>query len=254
MIQERNQRRNAGFTIVELMIAMAFISLLLLAIAGAVMQIGAIYNKGLTMKSVNQSGRIIVADMKRTIGESQPFTLPAADSALYGHVSPFVLQSGTGVINSGEAVAHGGRLCTGTYSYVWNIGTEIKSEDPNTWRNKYSGDDSDIRQIRLVKVRDNGGQYCMGDTTGAIDATKSTELLSEGNLAIQKFHIERLTTNVASGMALYSIGITISNADTEAINTVDNSCKPPSEVAVLQNFCSVNEFIFTTRTGNKGAQ
>jgi hypothetical protein len=253
MIQKYNSRTDTGFTIVELMIAMAFISLLLLAIAGAVIQIGAIHSKGLTMKSVNQSGRIVVADMKRTISESQPFTILSPDnSAAYGHSGSFILQSAAGVISSGDNVVHGGRLCTGTYSYIWNIGTEIK-EDPSTWRNKYSGSDSD-RQIRLVKIYDSGKTYCKDEATSLVDASKATELLSESNLAVQAFHIEQLTTNVASGMTVYNIGITISNADSEAINTVDNTCQPPSEVAVLQNYCSVNEFSFTAVAGDKGRQ
>jgi len=248
MIQKYNPRTQAGFTIVELMIAMAFISLLLLAIAGAVIQIAAIHNKGLTMKSVNQSGRIIVADMKRTIGESQPFGIPLTTDATYGRTDTFILQSASGVVATGDNNPYGGRLCTGTYSYIWNVGTHI-----DTPRNKYAGDESD-KQIRLVKVRDTSKGYCKDDAAGAVDATQATELLSESNLAVQSFHIERLTNNGASGMALYTIGITISNADTEAIDTVDNTCQPPSEVAVLQNYCSVNEFIFTARAGNKGDQ
>lgn len=242
MTQHHNQTSRSGFTIVELMIAMAFISLLLLAIAMTVMQIGAIYNKGVTMKSVNQSGRIIVTDMKRTIGESQPFDVAVA-------YRPHDHNQG-----SQETVDYdAGRLCTGLYSYIWNIGTHISSDDPASQVNKYEGTDNQ-KQIRLVKVRDSGGQYCKGEASGAINQSNAAELLSEGNLAVQDFHIERVTTNMVTGMAIYNIRLTISNADTEAISTVDNTCKPPSEEAILQNYCSVNEFAFTARAGNKGGQ
>lgn len=208
---------------------MAFIALLLLAIATTVMQVGAIYNKGVTMKSVNQSGRVVVTDMKRTIAESQIFDV--TDS--------FKTQD-----------QRGGRLCTSIYSYIWNIGRSIDANNPQV--NKYSGSD---KPIRLARVLNDGKQYC-STTNGLvdIDQAKATELLSEGDLAVQDFHIVRATDNLASGMALYSIGITISNAEKEALNTVDNSCKPPSEDATYQNYCSVNEFVFTARAGSKGGQ
>ncbi len=241
MIQN-HKHTNHGFTVVELMIAMAFISLLLLAIILTVMQVGAIYNKGVTMKSVNQAGRIVVADMKRAIGES------GVDIIYKPH------ERGN---DAGNPVYDAGRLCTGVYSYIWNVGTFIGSDsnDPNFQVNKYQGTDDDRKKpLRLVKVKDSNSHYCQGDGTDDIQKSDAVELLSESELAVQDFHIERMTNNLASGSALYSIQITISNAETEAIDTVDNTCKPPSEEPALQNFCAVNEFAFTARTGNGGGQ
>jgi len=242
MIQQRSYSHTAGFTVVELMIAVAFISLLLLAIAATVMQIGAIYNKGVTMKSVNQAGRDIVADIKRTIGESQSFDIADA-------YKPHDFNLGSG----GSTDYDGGRLCTGIYTYIWNIGKHVNPDDPSSQLNKYAGADS-TKPIRLIRIIDSGGQYCKGDATGEIQYAAATELLSEGNLAVQDFHIERMTNNLASGTALYSINLTISNADTEAISTVDNRCKPPSEDTSYQDFCAVNDFSFTAQSGNKGGQ
>ncbi len=241
-MNQSNNQSKAGFTIIELMIAMAFIALLLLAIAAAVMQIGAIYNKGVTMKSVNQAGRLIVADMKRTIGETQPFEVIAAYKP-HDHN-----QGSTNTVDY-----DGGRLCTGIYTYVWNIGRHVDIDVPASQINKYGGANSD-KQLRLVRVRDNGGQYCKGEATGVIQFSDATELLSEGNLAVQAFAIERVTDNMSSGTAVYSISIVVSDANQEAIDTVDNTCKAPSEDATYQNYCAVNEFVFTARAGNKGGQ
>ncbi len=221
---------------------MAFISLLLLAIAGAVIQVGAIYNRGVTMKSVNQTGRIVVADMKRIVGESQPFDAVAA-------YKPHDHSQGAG----GAPEYDGGRLCTGIYSYIWNIGKYIDSAVPASQANKYAGSDSD-KSLRLIRLRDSGGQYCKDGAAGAIQASDATELLSDGNLAVQDFHIDRLTNNIATGMALYSIKIVISDANQDAIDTLDNTCKPPIQGSTYQNFCAVNEFVFTARAGNKGGQ
>lgn len=242
MIQLRSSNSDKGFTVVELMIAMAFISLLLLAIIMTVMQVGAIYSKGITMKSVNQAGRIVVADMKRTIGES------GVTITYKPH------ERGN---DAGNPIYDAGRLCTGVYSYIWNIGTFIGSDpsDPNFQVNKYTGTDDDRKKpLRLTKVKDSGGRYCQGDGTDGIPRSDAVELLSESELAVQDFHIERVTDNLASGTALYSVRITISNAETEAIDTVDNTCRPPSEEPTLQNFCAVNEFAFTARAGSGGGQ
>lgn len=220
MIQT-NKNNKAGFTLVELMLAMAFIAILLLAVVGVVIQVGGIYNKGTTMKSVNQASRAVVADMRRTIAESAPFAL---DTSL-------------------KTAA--GRFCTGTYTYVWNKGA--------TQVNRYDGSDSD-KPLRLVRVRDSGKQYCAGTATTPIQLSDATELLSYGNLAVQQFDMTQLTTNISSGMALYSITLLLSDADNGAISTIDSKCKPPSEDATYQNYCAVNEIEFTAQAGNMGGR
>lgn len=239
MIRNRSLQPT-GFTLVELMIAMAFVSLLLLAIAAAIMQVGAIYSKGTTMKSVNQAGRVVVTDMKRVIGGSQPFDVAIA-------YRPHDYYQGA----QDAPDYDGGRLCTGTYSYIWNIGKYINTDEPRAQVNRYAGADSE-RPLRLVRVHDNGGSYCEGAATGAIQPGGAVELLSDGNLAVQGFTIERVTDNIATGMALYSMKILISDANQDAIDTIDNTCKPPSEDTVAQNYCAVNEFTFTARAGNRG--
>jgi prepilin-type N-terminal cleavage/methylation domain-containing protein len=250
-MNQNSNNQAKGFTLIELMVAMAFVAMLLLAIAATVMQIGAIYNKGVTMKSVNQAGRLVVADMKRTIGGSELFVVPKADDAAYGQASPLILQSATGgIIAPGDDDPHGGRLCTGTYTYIWNVGRHIDPNDPTSQANQYEGSDSS-KQLRLVRMRDNGGQKCKDVANSHIQFSDATELLSDGNLAVQDFHIEDVTDNVASGLTLYSVSIVISNADQDEIQTVDNTCKPPSETGSYQNYCAVNEFIFTAQAGNK---
>lgn len=240
--------QRAGFTIVELMIAMAFISVLLLAIAGAVMQVGAIYNRGITMKSVNQAGRVVIDDMKKTISESQPTSLM------------YVPQS------TDDTTIVGGRLCTGVYSYVWNIGVQVDSSNNDTQFNRYEDGANGDKSLRLVKMLDTDRYYCSGEADQRISPSNATELLSggsvdtgdsqttTGNLAVQGFTIERLTDNLSTGVALYAVTIVISDADSEAVNTIDNSCKPPTDNESNQQYCAVNEFAFTARAGNGGGQ
>lgn len=242
------QSTQSGFTIVELMTAMAFIAVLLLAIAGAVMQVGAIYNKGVTMKSVNQAGRVVLDDMKKAISESSPLAVE------------YVPQS------NDQNTVIGGRLCTGHYSYIWNIGVHIDDNNPDSQKNHYDGAGNSAKPLRLVKVLDTDSKFCDPSVDPPILLDDSIELLSNGsvqtgdsqtvtgNLAVQDFHIERLTNNLTSDTALYSITIVISDADSKAVNTVDNSCRPPSEQDSDQQYCAVNEFTFTAQAGNGGAR
>lgn len=238
MNQEAN--KSSGFTIIELLVAMAFIAMLLLVIAATVIQISGMYNKGLTMRSVDQAGRTITTDLRSTLSESQPFNVDTA----------YKLQR---YPDSDLNDPDGARLCTGLYSYIWNFGKSL--DDPI---NKYtSGND----EIRFVRVRDSGGQYC-ADQTKMINRADATELLSSesSNLAIQSFNIKQLANDSSIGQALYRIVMEIGTADQSALqqvrqlDTIDTSCKPPSDDEAMQNYCAVNQFDFTAQAGNKGGR
>lgn len=229
--------RRGGFTLIELMLAMTFVAILLLVIAMTVIQISNIYNKGLTMKAVDQAGRTISADIQETLSESPPFSLDAA----------FHLQHAS---DNGSSSYDGGRLCTGSYSYIWNDGESLV--------NTYS---SGTDVIRFVRVRDSGGQYCT-DLGKQVKESDATELLSasDGDLAVQSFAITQLASDPTIGQALYRIVMEIGTnskdalQQTQTVDTIDTRCKPPSDSESLQNFCAVNQFDFTVRAGNKGGQ
>lgn len=234
--------KRTGFTIIELMLAMTFVSILLLAIAITVIQISNIYNKGLTMKAVDQSGRTVTQDLRRTISSSRPFDLK----------TDFCLQTSNGACTANVNDAGAGRLCTGVYTYIWNYGKSI-DKPINTYK-----DSKDI--IRFVRVRDTGGQYCINPKADDIVKADATELLSGGDtdVALQSFSIEKLVDDPTVNEALYKIIIEIGTNNQDALdqavqlNTIDTTCKPPSDAASLQDFCAVNKFEFTAEAGNKG--
>lgn len=229
--------QQGGFTIIELMVAMAFVSVLMLSIAVAVIQIGNIYNRGLTMRSVDYAGRALSTDIRQTLAKSEPFNV---DTALRFQKNP----------DSDPDNPDGGRFCTGLYSYVWNFGKSIK--DPV---NQYSLSDE---EIRFAKVRDPGGDYC-ADPTRKIQRENATELLSGGDrdLAVQKFGVSKLADDIATGQALYRIVMEIGTNNQNALQGVDSlnsiaECRPPSDDAALQDYCAVNLFEFTVQAGNGG--
>lgn len=234
--------KQKAFTIIELMLAMVFVSLLLLAVAMTVIQMANIYNRGLTLKEVNQAGDAISTELKRSISNTQPFD--AEDT------------------NRFTENKYGGRLCLGQYTYIWNYGeylTDVidgkpskrgKSKDINTYNN------SD-EVIRFIKVVDSGGSYC-SDPTGTISYDDSVELLDIGehNLAIHDFEIDTTdsATDGSTGQRLYSISFIVGTNDNDAINyeSASTACKIPGEPDADPVYCYVNKFDISVRAGSSG--
>lgn len=229
-----NQDHKTGFTIVELMLAMAFVSALLVAIAMTVIQIGNIYNKGVTFKGVNQAGVLITNDIKQTISNAKPFNVSGSNSNFVSS-------------------AWGGRLCTGQYSYIWNYGA--KMNDGN--RNKYS---SGINEINFVKIFDSSNSYC-ANTSLKVDPGAAVELINKNqnklatnNLAMHYFNITSSSSanDNLTGQRLYRVQLTIGTNDQDALTGISGAtaCRTPNELKSDPYYCAVNSFEFTVRAGN----
>lgn len=85
-----------GFTLTELMMAMAFVSFILLFIVFAMLQVMGNYNKGLAIKQINQTSRTVVEELSRLARATSP---SAINTSQVGN----------------------GRLCFGGVGYVWNV-------------------------------------------------------------------------------------------------------------------------------------
>lgn len=227
-----------GFTLIELMLAMTFISVLLMAIAMTVIQISNIYTRGLTLKEVNQAGRSLSTELQRSISASPSFS-----------IAPGV---GTKYINStfgGSSV--GGRLCLGQFSYIWNYGkTLTKPMDKNN-SNVYT--DPSAPKIRFIKVPDSTGSYCSAKAS-TIDSSGAVELLDVGDLdlAVHSFAIstEISASNSKTLQSLYYISFVLGTNNQAALELTGTSCKPPDAMASDLNYCSVNQFDIVAHAGN----
>jgi len=223
----------AGFTLIELMLSMAFVSILLLAIAMTVMEMSSIFNKGLTLKEVNQVGRSITSEMQSTIAATLPFDIKAGPSSRY------ISQD------------WGGRLCVGQYSYIWNYGKAISAGDI-TRLNVYS-DSSNV--IRFVKVIDPNAGYCT-DTTKKIVNADAVELLnaSEHDLSIHSLLVSTSDSAIdhKTEQQLYNIEFTVGTNNQEAL--VNESgvwrCKAPGQVGADLPYCSLSSFNIVALAGN----
>lgn len=227
-----------GFTLIELLLAMSFISVLLIAIAMTVIQISNVYNRGITLKDVNQAGRSISAEITRSVGENPAFSIDP------GPGDHFIKQD------------WGGRLCVGQYSYIWNFGSAL-SKNVGTELNIYDPNIPTTKTVpRFVKVLDPRSSYCQTPSKD-INPNDAVELLNVGehNLAMHNFTISTEPTAVdpKTGQRLYLIDFTLGTNNQEALSFdsgLDTSCKPPGESGSDLNYCAVNNFALTVRAGN----
>lgn len=227
-----------GFTLIELMLAMTFVSILLVAIAMLTIQISNIYTKGITLRQVNEAGLQVSSDLQRSIQSSNAFDVPTI-----GSNDSYVRQP------------TGGRLCLGNYSYAWNYGEFIAQGDESKLSNRFSFESgASVRgtTIRLVKIADASKSLCVrdGDSYPDIPGDERTaDLLVAGDrdLALQKFVL-----GGSEQKGLYDISLQIGTNNREAL-TEDN-CKPPAQSVGLEDYCAVNIFDIVARTANKANQ
>lgn len=224
----QSTKRRAGFTLIELMLAMTYVALLLLAIAMTTMEIGRIYNKGITLKNVNQVGRDVSNELQRSIASVPPFDM----------TTHYVNQPG------------GGRLCLGTYSYVWNYGkalADTTGTDPVL--NVY---DTGSDQIHFAKVSDTGAQLCTKPYS-KMPRDKSIELLLGGdhNLVVHQLDVVETQRDDIANQALYAITMSIGTNDQAQLETGDLTCKAPADGVGNEDYCAVNRFDITARAGNR---
>lgn len=226
-----------GFTLIELVLAMAFISMLLLAIALTIIQIGTIYNRGMTLKEVNQTSRSISDDLTRSLTSSEAFTLS----------SKYITSS------------TGGRLCLGQYSYLWNYAKSYQ----DTNRVKYQDTVTEAAEgpIRFVKVPDASSKYCVLQINGKYldiqpaDTASTIELLRAGDreLSIHQFAISSGTnaSDPVTGQQLYNVSFTIGTGNVTALTSDQSSCLPPNDPNSDFAYCTVQQFKLVVRAGDR---
>ena len=231
-------KRTQGFTLIELMLSMSFLAILLLAIAMTIIQIGTIYNKGIVVKEINQAGRAIGDDIRRTSSAAQAVNL----------TRDYV------------ATTAGGRLCLGSVSYIWNTTLAIEKNDTNL--TTYQGSTIIDKPLRFVKVPDGPGNYCAKTAAGAllyreirsVDISQAQELLPAGEhaLGINQFVIPaaNTVTDPSISQALYTLNYTLGSGLTSTMNDDQSACLDASDPDSDLAYCSVSSFSVVLRTGS----
>jgi type II secretory pathway pseudopilin PulG len=236
-----NRDNQKGFTLIELVLSMGFVSALLIAITLTIIQIGNSYTRGITLKEVNQVGRSLSVELQRNISSSTSFDVSSPEV--------FIEQ-----VNPDK---WGGRLCTGQYSYIWNYGKTLNAVSPGSNINEYVSTANP--KISFIKVNDNAGLMCQVDeVTSALPDVlfiDSVELINAGdkNLAIHDFDITSISNDSTTAQQLYNISFTIGTNDDALIDAGNGNCKPPSATESSEmdfSYCAINRFDIIVRSGN----
>jgi len=254
-----------GFTIIELLIAMTFVAVLMITVAFLVIRITAIYQKGLTLRSVNQVGRNLIIEFNRAVEDSP------VDDDLENRDQYFYT-----VTNGGTQLQ--GAFCTNKYSFLWNSGDAIN--DGRRIRFKNAKGEFDFRLLRFAdgsrhicrQLRLQRGRSVLdfstlgGELYKEIREQVPLELLSmsnaagdyaevsdasESDLALYDFRVFPPSIDRITGHIFYSATFVLGTLRGVDINRTGNYCVVTSDTLDFE-YCSINKFNFAMTTMGTG--
>lgn len=203
-------KQQQGFTLIELMIALAFVAFILIFSTTAVIQVMQTYNKGVAIKNINQAGRTTMEDMSRYLRTADP-----------------------SAVKVGIVATHG-RACFGDVSYVWNL------YNASSNINRYSA--TDTTPITFVRVEDKGGALCAEIAPNSypyVPKDKSTDIL-RSNVWVMGVAMTRPT--VDAPLMDFTINLAVANDPTIA----SGQC---TQGGTAGQFCATSSFTTTVMTG-----
>jgi len=204
-------KQQQGFTLIELMIALAFVAFILIFSTTAVIQVMQTYNKGLAIKQINQAGRTTMEDMSRYLRTADP------NAVNVNHVTSK------------------GRACFGGISYVWNL-----SNASGSGVNKYAG--TDTTPITFVRVEDESGRLCIPtapNTYPDVIKADATPIL-QSNVWVMSVAM----SDPSVDSPLMDLTINLAVANDPAISS--GQCTQGGSVG---QFCATSNFTTTVMTG-----
>lgn len=269
------KKTKQAFTIVELMLAVAFLGTLLLSIAMLTMQLINIYTKGATMRAINSTGSSMMRDIRSSIGASKDYDVIndlSEESYLY--------RDNMSTVGAKESESRYGMFCTGSYTYVWNyqsammdyrksestdylaIGIDGGTTRPYAFSRIVDTNCAKFGEVKKdsLKTIDNINEK---DLTVLLDGSSSGE---GTDLALYDFSVITVTRNMTNSKALFNIsfvlgttrgGVNVTSSSNycelnknEAAQNAGGSALDMADVTM--DYCSVNRFEFTVRqTGSR---
>ena len=292
--------KKKGFTLIEITIAIAFISILLLTITLVVNDIIKSYRKGAAMKSVNSTGLDLIDEFTSTISEAPSVTFSnfceyysdsaEKDRCNNDRANLFTFQRWKASVRIKDLVADVpvyGAFCTGKYSYLWNTGYALNSNDyqlstnPDTPIPKatltyhYQNDIKTAQNFRLLKIADSSRMVCMAnlvdldnsDRTYSINnstsfdisetifgsdyilAEEPAELISsDGRLALYDLTVFPPAQDTTSKRLFYSASMILATISGGVnITAPSDYCSPATNNFLEFDNCAINKFNFAMR-------
>ena len=224
-----NQYRK-GFTIIELSIATGFISVLVITIAFLIIHLTSLYQKGLSLKTVNTTGQNLTDHFTRALTASPSEKVSTlcnyltestqrsacAGSSKAGYKVLFQqTYVGNVYINPSHTTISGqvpasGALCTGNFSYIWNSGyvldektyTSATGDDLSLKKATLSYNGTNYEDFHLLAVRDEKRQVCTStlEQNGATYASPNNRHVITGGTSAPS---ELLSSDTEDTLAIY---------------------------------------------------
>jgi prepilin-type N-terminal cleavage/methylation domain-containing protein len=201
------KKRQAGFTIIELLIATAVFSVILLVCAFALLQIGRTYYKGVTSTKVQETARSIMDDISRGIQFSGDPIAPTSSNPPQTYM-----------------------FCVGSQRYSVKTNQQVIDTSPDSARH----------QGYHALVIDTVAGCNSGSGSQNLDA----QTVSGRELVSPNMRLAKLTVTDVGANNLYQINIRVVYGDDEVLDDTFTNCR--SERAGTQ-FCAVSELTTTVQ-------
>ena len=235
------KNRKAGFTLIELSFAVAFISILVITITLITNEIISLYRKGYAIKTINQVGRSLIDDITDSVQSSPPANLTSfcrrytdktsqqnceKNHALYSIYQQYYYDKVK--INNDKAASRkvpiGGIFCTGKYTYIWNTGYLFGDEYSNSDTKERLNQNKGLRlsvningklyqDFHLLKVEDSTRAICASTITSYPNSSSSPSPPSNGGQRVFKLdkapteEPKELLIDSDTSLALYDLVI-----------------------------------------------
>lgn len=222
--------RKRGFTLVELNLAMAFVAILLLGVAMTTIHVTRIYQKGLTIRTINQLGREVVGQIRTDIAAASPSSIKF------------------------ETAANSGRLCLGSVSYLYNTAEGIHNS--NDLIEKPDG-----KPVLFTRVIDIDASWCDRPTgtftkSDLTAGEQTTDLLTNDvielavhDLALTVHQPNSSVDDIQQALLAFQMQLGTNEAETTTREGSDSKCLPPTASTADFERCFIAEFETVVRAG-----
>lgn len=274
-LQQKQHRQNKpGFTIIEVTLVTAFIAMLLIAIATIFASMISVYQKGMTLKTINSAGRNLIAELTSSINAAPSLdSTSLCNSLLDGEANVkacieddafnFVYQSlentsyfdniidFTNTVESGP-IQYSGVFCTGDYSYIWNTKYGRESDRMITLHYTDVSGTHDVRDFKIARFKDKTYRAC----TNNVAKSDYNRITLADNRVVDVTHYanggELLITDLDTDFLEVSVNAENGNENDAEINLdlYELTIFPVSQDSVTLRAFFSGTFILGTERGN----
>ena len=147
-------KKQKGFTIIELMFAIALLGFILIFTLTVISQLISTYNRGLSLIQINQAIRQLDNDMSKALKYVGPNNVT---------INFFTKPDGKITDDPNDPNIIAGSLCAKDATYVWNLGNEVYDDGKPFFRYTNS-----TTPLRLLRINTNEEKYCNGEDAGRL--------------------------------------------------------------------------------------